>query len=68
MPELQEIEVTIDADGSVRLAVSGVKGARCEDLTRALEALLGGEVIERRHTAEYHEQPLEEEQHLREQT
>jgi len=68
MAELQEIEVTIDADGAVRLSVSGVKGAKCEDVTKALEALLGGEIVERQRTVEYDEQPVEQEDHLREQT
>jgi Protein of unknown function (DUF2997) len=42
--DLEEIEVTIDKDGQVHIEVRGVKGAACLDLTRELEAALGGEV------------------------
>ncbi len=36
-----QIEVTIDLDGHATIHVQGVKGARCLDLTKALEAELG---------------------------
>jgi Protein of unknown function (DUF2997) len=42
--DLEEIEVIIDKDGNVRIEVRGVKGTACLDLTRDLEAALGGEV------------------------
>jgi hypothetical protein len=42
--ELEEIEIIIDKDGQVQIEVRGVKGAACLDLTRDLEAALGGEV------------------------
>ena len=42
--ELEEIEIIIDKDGHVRIEVRGVKGNACLDLTRDLEAALGGEV------------------------
>ena len=50
--ELQEIEVTIDQDGKVRIAVRGVKGSLCLELTRALEEALGGLVESREFTSE----------------
>jgi hypothetical protein len=53
--ELQEIDVIIDKDGQVKIEVRGVKGPACLDLTRELEAALGGEVIDRQMTAEANE-------------
>ena len=53
--ELQEIDVFIDQDGQVRVEVRGVKGMSCLDLTKALEAALGGQVESREMTAEAYE-------------
>jgi len=53
--EMQEIEVVIDKDGEVKLEVRGVKGMSCLDLTKDLEAALGGQVEERQMTAESQE-------------
>jgi hypothetical protein len=53
--ELQEIDVVIDKDGSVKIEVRGVKGPSCLDLTRELEAALGGQVAEREMTPEANE-------------
>lgn len=53
--ELQEIEVFIDSTGKVQLAVRGVKGGGCLDLTKQLEALLGGEVLDRKMSSEAYE-------------
>jgi hypothetical protein len=50
--ELQEIDVIIDKDGQVRIEVRGVKGAGCLDLTKGLEAALGGQVEDRQMTPE----------------
>jgi hypothetical protein len=50
--ELQEIEVFIDKDGQVRIQVRGVKGLECLDLTRELEAALGGQNEAREMTPE----------------
>ncbi len=61
MSELQEIDLFIDTEGRLRVEVRGVKGAACEELTREMEELLGGEVLERDHTDEFHEQPIEQE-------
>ena len=52
--EIQEIEVFIDAEGQVEVKVHGVKGTSCLDVTRPLEAALGGavELREMTHEAE----------------
>lgn len=55
--EIQEIEVTIGKDGQVELAVRGVKGQACLDLTRALETVLGGVVLSRETTPDALEDP-----------
>jgi len=55
--DLQEIEVFIEKDGTVRVEVRGCKGPACLDLTRGLEQALGGEVLDRRMTAESQEAP-----------
>lgn len=53
--EMQEIEVIIEKDGQVRLQVRGARGTSCLDLTRDLEAALGGQVEDRQMTAESQE-------------
>lgn len=53
--ELQEIEVFIGKDGQVRIEVRGVKGTSCLDLTKDLEAALGGQVESREMTPEAYE-------------
>ena len=50
--EVQEIKITIDPDGQVRVEVLGVKGQSCLDLTSALEEALGGEILSRIMTSE----------------
>ncbi len=55
--DLQEIEVFIDKDGQVKIHVRGAKGLQCLDLTKDLEAALGGEVIAREMTPEALETP-----------
>lgn len=55
--ELQEIEVFIAPDGTVRLEVRGVKGEGCLGLTEALEKGLGGGIVQREMTSEAHEEP-----------
>ncbi len=60
MSELQEIEVTIGSDGRLTVDVRGAKGPKCLAFTKEMEALLGGVVIARDLSGEYHEQPLEE--------
>jgi hypothetical protein len=61
MQEPQVIEVRIDQQGGVTIQVRNVKGPACTDLTRDLEAALGGAVQERQYTLEYDEQEQEQE-------
>ena len=58
MSELQEIDVFIEFDGTVKVEIRGVKGKKCTGLTKTMEQLLGGEVIDRNYSDEYHEEPL----------
>jgi hypothetical protein len=53
--ELQEIDVFIEQDGQVRIEVRGAKGMSCLDLTRDLEAALGGQIEAREMTPEAYE-------------
>jgi hypothetical protein len=57
--QTQEIEVTIQPDGSVKLHVRGAAGTQCLSLTADLEKALGGQVLSRDHTPEY-DQPDEQ--------
>ncbi|MBI5366733.1 MAG: DUF2997 domain-containing protein [Planctomycetes bacterium] len=50
--EIHEVQVVIEPDGSVRIEVRGVKGGACLELTRELEAALGGRVVARELTPE----------------
>lgn len=50
--EIQEVDVFIAPNGSVKLQVRGVQGGGCLSLTKGLEALLGGEIISREMTPE----------------
>jgi hypothetical protein len=51
--EVQELTVVIARDGSVKLEVRGVKGAKCLDLTQSLEKVLGGDVKSRELSPEH---------------
>jgi hypothetical protein len=53
--EIQEIDVFLQTDGTVRIEVRGVKGQKCLALTEDLEKLLGGQVIAREKTPEFDE-------------
>jgi hypothetical protein len=55
--EMQEMEITIDKEGRVQVAVRGVHGEGCVALTKNIENAVG-EVEERKYTAEYYEQPV----------
>ncbi|MFA5266487.1 MAG: DUF2997 domain-containing protein [Methanoregula sp.] len=55
--EMQELEITIDKEGRVQVAVRGVKGDGCLGLTKNLENAVGT-VEEREYSAEYYEQPV----------
>ena len=58
---VEEIEVTIDASGAVKVHVRGISGADCLTATAELERVLGGDVIERSMTSEAYEQSVSEE-------
>jgi hypothetical protein len=62
MSEIQEIDVLVLPDGTVKIEVSGVKGQKCLDLTRGLEKALGGNVVVRTHTDAFNEQEQEQDQ------
>lgn len=55
MSEIQEVDVFIQPDGTVKLQVRGAKGPQCLDLTQGIEKLLGGDVTERILCDEFHE-------------
>jgi hypothetical protein len=55
MSELQEIDIYIKPDGTVRVEVRGVKGGKCLELTEFLERMLGGDILERLYTDEFNE-------------
>lgn len=57
MKEIQELEVSITAEGRLTVEVHGVKGPSCLALTKTLEEALGGEIVERRKTYEFEQQP-----------
>jgi hypothetical protein len=50
--DVQEMEITINKNGQVEVHVRGVKGDACLQLTKELEAALGGQVILREMTPE----------------
>jgi len=64
MDELQEIDVFIRPDGTVKIEVRGVKGRKCLDITRRMEELLGDQVTERVHTDELNEAQQEQDDRL----
>ena len=67
--ELQEIEVIIGKDGQVQIQVRGVQGVKCLELTKELEAALGGDIIARIMSPEALEQDnptdIDQQQHLK---
>ncbi|MFA5624877.1 MAG: DUF2997 domain-containing protein [Bradymonadales bacterium] len=50
----QEIEFTINPDGSIGIEVKGVSGSSCTELTREIEEALGI-VTNRTYTSEYYQ-------------
>ncbi len=65
--QLEEIEVTIDANGHVTLQVRGVQGPQCLALTKEVEETLGSQITSRQMTAEAFEtaeEQIPERQHL----
>jgi hypothetical protein len=69
MGEIQEIDVYVATDGTLKLEVRGVKGRGCLALTEEMERLLGGQVAERVHTDEFSQEvAVQEDDRLREKT
>jgi len=56
---VEEIKVTIDEEGNVKITVFGANGPSCLKLTEEMERLLGGQV-EREFTSEYYLQEEKE--------
>ena len=50
---MEEVKVSIDEHGNVKVTVFGAQGPACLAITEKLEALLGGQV-EREFTSEYY--------------
>ena len=57
---MEEIKIRIGKDGKINLAVSGVKGKSCRDLTKSLEKALGM-VQSQTSTSEAYEQEVADE-------
>lgn len=53
--EMEELEITIPRDGTVRINVKGICGTGCIEATKGLEEA-AGTVIHRNFTAAYYEQ------------
>ena len=62
----EEIEITIDPQGDVRLAVRGVAGKGCVSLTKPFEDALGAQVQDRTFTSEYYQAESAEGQRVKE--
>lgn len=54
---MKKIKVKIDTSGNIQIAVEGVKGRACKDLTKGLEKALG-RVTADRPTSEMNEQEV----------
>ena len=62
--EMQEMEITIDKEGRIRVKVNGAHGADCLAMTKYLEEA-AGVVEERTYSPEYYEQPVSRDQNNR---
>ena len=51
---MEKINISIGKDGAVDLQLAGFEGGKCLDVTKALESLLGNEIVERNMTSEYY--------------
>ena len=60
MSDIQEVDIFIKPNGEVAYEVRGVKGKKCLDVTKALEADLGGEILCREETSGMHEMDVRE--------
>ena len=59
MNELNEIDVFISPNGTIRVEVRGTKGKNCLHITKEIEQLLGGKVTERTLTDEFYQNEQE---------
>ena len=62
MSEIQEIDIFINPDGTVKFEIRGVKGRKCLDITKGIEDALGGNIDGRIFTDEFHENEQEQRQ------
>jgi hypothetical protein len=51
---VEEVRVTIDEEGNVKLTVFGTPGPRCLEVTKKIEELLGGDLV-REFTSEFYQ-------------
>ena len=56
MNELQEIDVYISPNGTIKVEIRGAKGKKCLSLTKEMEGLLGGQILDRTLTDEYNQE------------
>jgi len=49
----EEINIKINADATLEYDVKGVKGRKCRDLTKLIDAIAGGAIIESKVTGEF---------------
>ena len=59
----QDFEITIGADGEVKIHIKGIKGKRCLEVAKMFEEMIG-ETKEQELTAEYYEPGGDVEIHL----
>ena len=51
--EKHEILITVDTDGKTEIAVNGVKGKKCSDITKDIEQALGNATSSKKTTDYY---------------
>jgi hypothetical protein len=60
---MEQVEITINADGSSTISVNGVQGSGCKNLTAVFTG--GSEITEEKTTNEYYQQPQQQQQSTR---
>ena len=66
MADKDELEITIDREGNVKIRVIGGDGSGCVELTKELEEALGL-VTDRQLTEEFYVEPVETEKQVEQQ-
>lgn len=61
---MQQIKVVISSTGEISYSVHGVKGSGCKALTKAIDNISGGKVLETKNTGEFCELPAVNQQLL----